>query len=189
MKKIKLISVLILCLIQITFAQKQGNIWMFGQGGGIDFNSGIPTALIGCQIFGNPTPPGDYLYSEGCASISDSSGTLLFYSNGEKVWNKNNLVMPNGDSLEGFYSSTSAAFIIPTPLSDSLYYLFTTDGIERNLQKGLRYSLINMCMDGGNGDVISAQKNILLLDTVTEKLCAVAYPNGTDVWLIAHKHF
>lgn len=162
---------------------------MFGQGGCLNFNSGTPTAVSGSQVFGNPTQPGDYLYSEGCTSISDSSGTLLFYSNGEKVWNKLNQIMPNGNSLMGFYSSTSAALVIPFPLSDSLYYLFTTDGIERYLQKGLRYSVINMCLDNGKGDVVNSQKNIFLLDTVSEKLCAVAHPNGTDIWLIAHKHF
>jgi hypothetical protein len=105
------------------------------------------------------------------------------------VWNSLNQIMPDGDSLKGFYSSTSAAFVIPFPLSDSLYYLFTTDGVERYLQNGLRYSIINMCLDNGKGNVIKSQKNILLLDTVSEKLCAVAHPNGTDIWLIAHKHF
>lgn len=181
---------LTLFLVQtISYGQKQGNIWIFGQGGALDFNSGTPTAFSGSQVFGNPTQDGDYLYSEGCTSISDSSGSLLFYSNGEKVWNKLNQIMPNGDSLMGFYSSTSAAFTIPDPLSDSLYYLFTTDGMERNLQNGLRYSLINMCLDNGRGDVMDSQKNIFLLDTVSEKLCAIAHPNGTDIWLIAHKHF
>lgn len=37
---------------------------------------------------------------EACASISDSAGNLLFYTNGEKVWNKNHEVMPNGEGLE-----------------------------------------------------------------------------------------
>jgi len=170
-------------------AQKQGYTWMFGQGGALSFISGTAVPFSGSEVFGNPTQMGDFLYSEGCTSISDSSGKLLFYSNGGKVWNKLNQVMPNGDSLMGFYSSTMAALAIPAPASNSLYYLFTTDGIERYLQNGLRYSVIDMCLDNGKGDVISSQKNILLLDTVSEKLCAVAHPNGTDIWLIAHKHF
>jgi len=162
---------------------------MFGQGGALNFNSGIPVPFAGSQVFGNPTQPGDFLLSEGCSSIADSSGNLLFYSNGEKVWNSLNQVMPNGDSLFGLYSSTSAALIIPVPMSDSLYYVFTTDGIERYLQRGLRYSVVNMCLDNGKGDVINSQKNVLLLDTVSEKVCAVRHPNGTDIWLITHKYF
>lgn len=186
--KLTLISLLLIIIVPMSHAQKQGNIWMFGQGGGLDFNSGSPASISGSQIFGNPTDTGDYAYSEGCSSIADSSGSLLFYSNGEKVWNKNNAIMPNGNAIMGFYSSTSAALIIPMPSSDSLYYLFTTDGLERYLQKGLRYSIINTCLDSGNGDVIASQKNILLLDTVSEKLCAIAHPNGQDIWLIAHKY-
>lgn len=188
MKRITIYLVFLLSQ-STSFGQKQGNIWMFGQGGALDFNSGTPIAFSGSQIFGQPQQSGHYLYSEGCTSIADSSGNLLYYSNGMKVWNKSNQIMPNGDNLMGYYSSTSAAFLIPMPLSDSLYYLFTTDGLERYLAKGLRYSIINSCLDNGNGDIIESQKNILLLDTVSEKLCAIAHPNGVDVWLIAHKHF
>jgi hypothetical protein len=49
------------------------------------------------------------------------------YSNGEKVWNKLHDVMPNGDSLFGGASSSHAAFIVPKPGSDHLFYLFTTE--------------------------------------------------------------
>ena len=171
------------------YGQKQGNIWMFGQGAAINFNSGTPVSFPGSEVYGEPSAPGDYGYSEGCTSISDVNGNLLFYSNGDKVWNSRNQVMPHGDSLFGFYSSTTAALAIPVPLSDSLYYLFTTDGLERYLHHGLCYSLINMCEDQGLGDVIENQKNIHLLDIADEKLCAVALPDGTGVWLIAHKHF
>lgn len=188
----KFTTLLLLFIVVIPsaiFAQKQGNVWVFGQGGKLDFNSGTPVPLPGSQIFGNPTQTGDFAYSEGCSSISDSSGALLFYSNGMKVWNKFDQLMPNGDSLKGFYSSTSAAFIVPAPQSDSLYYLFTTGGLEMRLANGLRYSIINRCLDNGKGDVVINQKNIALLDTVSEKLCAIVHPNGTDIWLIAHKHF
>ena len=189
MKNKLLLLFFLVCGTSGLFAQKQGNFWVFGQGGALNFNNTPPTAVSGSQVFGDPSLPGDYLYSEGSASISDSTGNLLFYSNGEKVWNASNNIMPHGDSLKGFYSSTTAAFIVPVPMSDSLYYLFTTDGIERYLQNGLRYSLIDMCLDNGKGDIISDEKNILLLDTVGEKLCAVAQPSGPNIWLIAHKHF
>lgn len=188
--KSRLAFILFLAITSIEIAaQKQGNIWMFGEGGGLDFNSGIPVALSGSQVFGNPIQPLDYPYNEGCSSIADSSGNLLFYSNGGKVWDRNHQVMPNGDSLMGFYSSTSAALIVPVPLSDSLYYIFTTDGLERYLGRGLRYSIVNMCLNNGYGDIVESKKNIFMLDTASEKLCAIAHPNGTDIWLVAHRHF
>lgn len=46
-----------------------------------------------------------------------------------------------------------------------------------------------MCLDNGSGGVISDQKNILLLDTVAEKLTAVRHKNGIDYWIIVHKYF
>jgi hypothetical protein len=172
-----------------SFSQGQTHNWYFGEGVGMDFSDGEPLGFDGGEVFGNPQGMMEYIYSEGVAVISDDIGNLLFYSNGEKVWDMNHEVMPNGDDLMGMYSSTTAAFIVPQPNSDSLFYLFTTDGLERELANGLRYSKIGMCRNQGKGDVIPQEKNILLLDTVSEKLAATYHANGTDVWLVSHKYF
>lgn len=169
----------------ICFGQKQGNIWYFGNHAGLDFNSGVPVALSDGATYND-----NYPHSEGTAVISDSSGSLLFYTNGQKIWNKNHTVMPNGDSLLGNLSSTQAALIVPKPGSSQLFYVFTTDGFyQNNLQYGFRYSIVDICLDNGLGDVITNEKNILLLDTVAEKLTAVRHSNGTDYWIITHKFF
>lgn len=186
MRRTLLLSITLLTIL-FTNAQKQGNIWYFGVKAGLDFNSGNPVPLYDGQTKGNLTPPINNI-PEGFATISDSAGKLLFYSTGENVWNREHNIMPNGDSLMGMHSSTTAAYIVPVPLSSSLFYLFTTDGLERRLGNGLRYSIINMCLDSGRGDIIATQKNIPLLDTACEKLTAINHPNGKDVWLIAHKH-
>jgi len=51
----------------------------------------------------------------------------------------------------------------------------------------MRYSVIDMNLDGGNGDVISSQKNILLFAPCTEKLAAVNHCNDTSVWVMGHE--
>ncbi|MEO8147332.1 MAG: T9SS type A sorting domain-containing protein [Bacteroidia bacterium] len=166
---------------------KQGNIWYFGDHAGIDFNSGSPVALTNGQTY---SPDINSLVIEGTAVISDSSGALLFYTNGTKVWNKNHLVMPNGDSLLGNFSSTQSALIVPQPGSSRYFYVFTTsDFYYQDLQYGFRYSMVDICLDGGSGDVITNQKNILILDTVAEKLTAIRHANGTDYWIIVHKYY
>jgi hypothetical protein len=181
---------LITIVSQYALGQKQGNNWYFGKNAAITFNSGgIPTPVYGCQIVPLPRGMGWYLSNEGTSSISDVNGNLLFYSEGEHAWNRFNQVMPNGNQLLGCYSSTTSSFIIPVPHSDALFYLFTTDCLENGLANGLRYSMIDMCLDSGRGDVIVTQKNILLLDTVAEKLTAVNHPNGTDIWFITHKFY
>ena len=177
-------------IFQVAYSQNQGNKWYFGYMSALDFNSGSPPASIsGCQIIPLPQDGTWFPSNEGTSTISDNLGNLLFYSEGQHVWNRANQVMPHGDSLLGCYSSTTSSFIIPVPLSNRFFYLFTTDGLENNLANGLRYSKIDMCLDSGRGDVITKEKNILLLDTVSEKLTGVNHPNGRDIWLIAHKHF
>ena len=58
-----------------TFSQGEANIWYFGQNAGLDFNSGTPVALTNGQL----------VTDEGCATISNSSGQLLFYTDGVTV--------------------------------------------------------------------------------------------------------
>ena len=59
----------------ITTAQKEANIWYFGRNAGIDFSAGNPTALTNGQLN----------TFEGCSTISDKDGNLLFYSDGSTV--------------------------------------------------------------------------------------------------------
>ena len=76
---------------------------------------------------------------EGCSSISDPAGNLLFYSDGRDVWDANHQLMPNADyysgsGLLGDPSSTSSAVIIPKPGDTNKYFIFTvTNHITKTL--------------------------------------------------------
>jgi len=177
---------LLLLLLRTTgSAQKQGNIWHFGDHAGIDFSSGTPVSISGGMTHNTLSGP----HSEGSTVICDSSGALLCYSNGETVWNRNHQVMQNGSGLLGHLSSTQSSLLVPKPGSQRYFYLFTTDAFyQSNLQNGFRYSVIDMCMDGGLG-AVTDQKNILLLDTVAEKLTAVRHANGSAYWIVVHKYY
>jgi hypothetical protein len=152
--------------------------WYFGDGAGIDFSSGTAVADTNGHLY----------TSEGCASISDTSGNLLFYTDGRTVWNHLHQVMPNGTGLMGgaWGSSTQEPLSIPKPLSPNLYYLFTTDEAENYGANGMRYSIVDMSFDAGNGDV-TATKNVLLFAPCTEKLAAVNHCNDTCVWVMGHE--
>lgn len=182
MKKLILLLAIVLTMRDVN-GQKQGNIWYFGNQAGLDFNNGVLSALTNGQTYLQNG------YLEGTSVISDSSGDLLFYTNGEKIWNRNHSVMQNGDSIYGSYSSTQSSLIIPLPGSDQLFYLFTLDDFNHNMQWGFRYSVIDICLSAGMGGVIPTMKNILLLDTAGEKLTAVRHSNGIDYWVIVHKYF
>jgi hypothetical protein len=58
------------------FAQKDASIWYFGKRAGLDFRSVMPV----------PLHDGQLATDEGCATVNDQEGNLLFYTNGEKVW-------------------------------------------------------------------------------------------------------
>lgn len=117
---------------------------------------------------------------EGCASMSDENGNLLFYSNGERIWNRNHTVMPNGAGLNGDNSSTQGVVAVPRPGSTSEYYLFTVDG--QLGPDGLQYSKVDMSLNGGLGDVVATEKNIPLRDTVAEKIAVIK--NGDNYWVV-----
>src|SRR6478736_4447809 len=104
--KQSLLALLALLLLQNAgYAQKQGNIWYFGKQAGLDFNSGSPTVLTDGAMYA----------IEGCATASDAAGKLLFYTNGDTVWNRNHQIMSNGIGLGACVSSTQAVVIVPWP--------------------------------------------------------------------------
>ncbi|HLG35201.1 MAG TPA: hypothetical protein VI757_10000, partial [Bacteroidia bacterium] len=165
-----------------TAQHQETNIWYFGNHAGLDFNSGSPVAISGGQL----------VTLEGCFSISNSSGQLLFYSDGTTIWDRNHDTMPEGKNLWGHKSSTQSGIVVKDPGSNNLYYVFTAAaqaniGFQGQPHNGIAYSVVDMNLNGGLGDVIVAQKNIPLVGPATEKLAAVRHCNGTDVWVVAHK--
>lgn len=157
-------------------AQLQSAFWYFGVNGGIDFNSGAAV----------PDPFGQLLTGEGCATVSDATGNLLFYTDGTVIYDRNHTLMPNGTGLKGNSSSTSSAIIVPLPGNADVYYVFTVntnDNFYRNAE-GLYYSVVNMSLNNGNGDVDPAQKNINLLPLTSEKLTAIANATGNGFWML-----
>ncbi len=165
------ILLLLIFIGNFSFAQKESNIWYFGDQAGIDFNNNTRTALTDGQLN----------ILEGCASVADSNGSLLFYTDGDKVWNKNHTIMTS--SLMGGASSTEAALIVQKPGSSTLYYIFTTDDFAG--PNGLRYSIVDMTLNSGLGGFISI--NNLITTPVEEKVIAVKHYNNEDFWIITHR--
>lgn len=174
-----LLFLLFFILNNILFSQKEGNNWYFGMNAGLNFNTDPPTALTNGQL--NTW--------EGCATVSDKNGNILFYTDGQKVYNKTHTVMYNGTDLYGNFSSTQSAIIVPKPGTYNpslkrynIYYIFTVDAVESSTY-GICYSIVDMSLDNGLGGIIN--KNVHLIGTATtEKICAVRHANGCDYWII-----
>jgi len=151
--------------------------WHFGNGCSINFNSGTPV----------PGPSNINTF-EGCSAISDvTTGNLLFYTDGETVYDKLGNIMPNGTGLFGDHSSAQSSIILPFSGTTNLYYIFTSDqsGYD-GINKGDYYSVVDLNLNNGFGAVTT--KNVPLLTYGTdEKLAAVRNCNGSDFWLITHR--
>ena len=163
-----------LLLSQSILAQKEAFNWHFGNRNDLSFHSKPPAPYHKSQMYSN----------EGCCSISSSDGQLLFYSNGEAVWDSTHTIMPNGNGLYGANTTSQACLALPFPNKSNQYVLLTLDQIYGT--HGLNYSLVDMTLNSGKGDIISTQKNISLLpqSKVSEKLSAVLHANGRDYWII-----
>lgn len=107
----------------LALAQQEASVWYFGRNAGLKFNiDGSVTPLADGQLNTN----------EGCSSIADANGNLLFYTDGRTVWDRNHLIMPNGNyaagtGLYGDPSSTQSGIIVPKPGNPDVYYIFTVD--------------------------------------------------------------
>lgn len=155
-------------------SEQQTNIWYFGHNSGLDFSTGSPQSITGGQVN----------TGEGCATMSDANGNLLFYTDGRTVWNRNHVVMTNGGGLMGHPSSTQSAVTVPDPTNPALYYVFTVD--YSGGSRGLRYSIVDLSLSAGLGSVTT--KNILLMSNTTEKIGVVRHCNNRDFWILGHEY-
>lgn len=182
----------------VVFAQKEANVWHFGNGQGFDFNSGQAVQITGAMYT-----------NEGCTAYCDSLGNLLFYSNGGgrvqaagqntgMIWNANHEVLYDMQGVEGGgFSAAQSSVIIPAPGETDVYYLFTMEEIEHYVDatpevlaaepngRGFRYFKIDMSLNNGLGGVVEA--DVEIYDYSFEGICAIRHPNEEDYWILINQ--
>lgn len=169
-----LFTILIYC--NLDAQNKHAYNWYFGEYAAINFDTPdlSPQNIFGSQM----------LQSEGCACISNQQGELLFYTNGQDVWDSTHNIMPNGSGLLGDQSACQSAVVVPHPGDENKYYLFTVDAeIGTN---GIRYSIVDMTLNSGKGDVDPQSKNIFLVAPSEEKITAVKGDSNNEYWVLTH---
>ncbi|MDC0950357.1 PKD domain-containing protein, partial [Flavobacteriaceae bacterium] len=215
------------------FSQAEASHWYFGEGAGLIFD--LSTDTVSATTDAENT----INTNEGCSSIADFNGNLLFYTDGRNVWDKNHNIMPNANypanGLLGDPSSTSSGLIVPKPGNPDQYYVFTVDEphhqnafafpnqgpadqsgnslpnytfsgggnagavpeADDGFNNGLAYSLVDLSLNGGNGDVVPSEKNIQLITydptdqgqasyKCSEKITAVEHADGASYWVLTH---
>jgi len=176
MKKLFVFFALTFIVSNFAISQKETYNWYFGGRAGITF---LPDGKQP-MILNN----GCINTREGCSTISDSLGNLLFCTDGITVYNKSLQIMPNGYELAGNSSSTQSSLVVPIPGNTNLFYIFTTAAVERP-DSGMQYSIVDLSKDGGLGDVVIKNKSMFY--NSTEKITAVKHFNNRDIWVICHE--
>ena len=171
MRHFKIYFLFIASVIKLS-AQNEASKWYFGVNAGLDFMTSPITILTNSQMNS----------WEGCSAISDQAGNLLFYSDGNTIWNSTHSPMANGTGLAGLNTSTQSSIIIKQPGNSNIYFIFTLMG---NLIGGLSYSTIDMNLAAGMGSV-TVKNSVAYSGTCTEKLAATKHCNGQDIWVVSH---
>lgn len=162
-------SLVLLIFSLNVFAQKTANNWYFGRYAAINFDSGF-----GQPKYDNP----QFIYGKS-ASISDPlTGNLLFYTNGSAVWNGKHNLITNGN-ISGV-SPGSDLVIIPVPRNTSKYYLFFNGNAST-----LQYVIIDMSLQGGDGEVISTPQ--IISNNALNQLAAIKHQYKDAYWVISHE--
>ena len=123
-------------------------------------------------------------------SVADSTGTLLFYGDYEQIWTRNNQLMPNGTGLLGGSAIGQAILAIPKLGEDSCYYIFTVgNGSANPPYYGLYYSVLDMRLNGGLGDIRPFAKNIPIFtaNDACVHVTSIRHHNNQDIWVVVTK--
>ncbi|MCU0359091.1 MAG: hypothetical protein MUF75_00005, partial [Bacteroidia bacterium] len=152
-------------------SQNENKKWYFGANAGLDFMTNPPTIVTGAM-----------LSQEGCSSIADANGNLLFYTNGINVWTATHTLMASPGALQGNPSSCQSGVIVKQPGSNTIYYIFSNMANFGAPPNGLKYSIVDMSLAGGAGSVTAI--NIPLVSNTTEQVTSVRHFNGVDVWVM-----
>ncbi len=165
---------------------RANSVWAFGDSAGLEFNNGKSIAI--------KTSYHSLSFNEGGASVADPvTGELYFYYDGTNLYNRNNQVTPNGKSIIGNFNTTQGSCIVPVIDSPGKYYLFSLFGATSHTANTashgfLLYSIIDIKLNNGMGDVNTGKMNIVLdRDTLSESMIAVPGSN-CDIWLLVHTY-
>jgi len=196
------ILVMLLC-IGVSNAQRHDQIWLFGFSTSSDSTYGGSVLEFTQDSIHPYFQDRDMNFDATNTSICDTSGNLLFYTNGIYIANTENDTIQNGGGINpGKYADDHAFYgyilgqgvlAIPKPGSDSLYYLFHASKDYPNNQISFHspffyYSLIDMSLNNGLGAVVEKNQIIIEDILVPGQISATKHANGRDWWILLRKY-
>jgi Secretion system C-terminal sorting domain len=203
MRNISLLIVLFAWPVWLQAQSNPGSTWVMGTSS-VPGEPGYGQAIL---RFGQDTPTTELTalgmnFEATVASMTDSTGQLLFYTNGCTIASGNGVIMENGDGINpgpmhdwtcptAGYTAPFGAVPLPVPNHPSMYYLLHL-GVNYESGQGLSYgpfyyTLIDMEANGGLGRVIS-KNNILLDQRNLAPFSVTRHANGRDWWALVPEY-
>ena len=147
--------------------------WYFGPYNSFDWISGSPVLVAGCAMNN----------IEGSATANNVNGNLLFYGGDDKIYNANHTLMPNSVGLNCTTTPKQGPISVQVPASANRYYYIYPGGYGAPL----KYSIIDMTLQSGLGDIAAGSKNIQLRAANAEGIIAIRKPIVcSEYWIITH---
>jgi PKD repeat protein len=180
-------------------AQKHDYMWPLGFGPNkseysffYNFNSDTPNVIVRPDTFSTG------LYS---ASYCNKNGQIIFFSNGQKIFDQNGVVVENGEQLnptimewqsqyQNSYPGGQSGFFLEKPNDPNTIYFVSLDFGLHPAQKwpyvyvgqNLMVATIDVLANSGMGKVI--EKNKILLTGTLMSPAACRHANGRDWWIM-----
>ena len=186
----------------IVSAQKEDNVWLLGDDGSdsttifsgynLDFSNGDPDINIDLH-------EGEFFLTH--ASICDKDGALQCYTNGVSIYNKDRVLMENGDEIgldwyHQFWEGeglpiNQAAIILPFPGHSQKYMVIYEELFQGNPDPDYistmlfcRYAIVDMAANNGEGLVTEKNEVIIAYTLGFGKITATKHANGRDWWIL-----
>lgn len=203
--RIRIIIFLVLSIIaQGIFAQREDATWLLGESlsATTDTNYGrIHVSFTDTSIVLKKTYNVKHKMDYTHASICDSSGNLLIYSNGLEIYDRLYRIMPNGDDINTSftairnedigYATMGAMIILPFPgeknkiicIHNISYRVPLPTPVWEWYSLDLLTTLVDMDLNNKMGDVVYKNKSVFSDTTVDGTLSACRHANGRDWWV------
>lgn len=120
-------------------------------------------------------------------SVADANGNLLFASNGGAIIDRNLNLMP-ALANQTLLTGSGEVLIQQIPGSDRYYLFYTTQNVPGNVNSKwtLRFAIVDMALNGGNGDVTTYNQ---VIDTSSSPSFTLAQGNTlSEAWLVMHRY-
>ena len=176
----KWVLILLIGFCGTVYGQKQNNIWVFGNKSGINFNNSPATSYDFSAL--------KVKFPYYTSSICDKQGRLLFYTNGDTIWNREHYKLLNYQPYWPWKEYT-IPLLLPYINNDSLFYLFGAS----ELLNAFGYVTLDLRGDQGRGEIANSGASTRdeyyteLLPNCSLFMAATDHCNGRDKWVVSHK--